>query len=126
MEFALTRRQPYGVEASFGVVPTSYEYRLLDRLERELLVYHWQPGPSYAGPDHPHLHVSGSLDAATSAVGRRRIDLDKLHLPTGHVPLTAVVRSLVTELGVEPLRPDWARVLDDAEAGELEATGPLS
>lgn len=104
---------------SASVITTVYEYRLLDRLERELLVYHWQPGPRYAGPDHPHLHVSASLRAATSAVDEREIDLDKLHLPTGQVTLAAVVRSLITEFGVEPLRPDWARVLDAAEAGEL-------
>jgi hypothetical protein len=35
-----------------------YEYRLLDRDERELLVYHWQPGEDFLGPDHPHVHVS--------------------------------------------------------------------
>ena len=108
------------------MISSSYEYRLLDRLERELLVYHWQPGPSYAGPDHPHLHVSSSLDAATSAVERRQIDLDRLHLPTGPVTLAAFVRSLVTEVGIEPLRPDWARLLGEAEAGELAAAGSAS
>lgn len=100
-----------------------YEYRLLDRHERELLVDHWQPGPRYAGPDHPHLHISASLHAMTGAVEERAIDLDKLHLSTGQVTLSAAVRSLITEFGVEPVRPDWARVLDDAEAGELAAAG---
>lgn len=122
LERAVSRPGDHG----FIVSTRMYSYRLLDRLERELLVYHWQPGPRYAGPDHPHLHVSASLDAATSAVDRRRFDLDKLHLPTGQVALAAVVRSLIAELGVEPLRPDWARVVDDAEAGELEATGLAS
>ena len=103
-----------------------YSYRLLDRRERELLVYHWQPGPRYAGPDHPHLHVSASLRAATSALDEREIDLDKLHLPTGQITLAAVVRSLITEFGAEPLHPDWARVLDGAEAGELAASEQAS
>lgn len=101
----------------------AYEYRLLDRRERELLVYHWQPGPRFAGPDHPHLHVSASLRAVTSAVDERQIDLDKLHLATGQATLAAIVRSLITDFGVEPLRPDWARTLDDAEAAELAASG---
>ena len=100
-----------------------YAYRLLDRRERELLVYHWQPGPRYAGPDHPHLHVSASLRVATSAVDEREIDLEKLHLQTGHVGLAALVRSLITEFGVEPIRPDWSRELDGAEAAELAAFG---
>lgn len=110
----------FAVECMF----TMYEYRLLDRRERELLVYHWQPGPSYAGPDHPHLHVSASLNAATSAIDQRQIDLDKLHLPAGRVTLTAVVRSLITEFEVEPLRSDWMRVLDEAEAAERDAASP--
>lgn len=105
-----------------AVLTRMYEYRLLDRQERELLVYHWQPGPRYAGPNHPHLHVSASLSAMTSAVDEREFDLDKLHLPTGQVALAAIVRSLITELGVEPTRPDWAHTLDDAEAAELAAS----
>jgi hypothetical protein len=44
-----------------------YEYRLLDHHHQELLVYHWQPGSSYLGPDHPHLHVSASLRAQVNA-----------------------------------------------------------
>lgn len=114
---------PHGADTSgsASVITTMYEYRLLDRRERELLVYHWQPGPRYAGPDQPHLHVSARLLASTSAVDERGIDLDKRHLPTGHVTMAAVVRSLITEFGVEPLRADWARVLDEAEAGKIAA-----
>ncbi|MGH2616768.1 MAG: hypothetical protein ACRDJC_16155 [Thermomicrobiales bacterium] len=89
-----------------------YEYRLLDHHQRELLVYHWQPGDAYLGPDHPHLHVSAALTAQTSAVDRRSIDLDKLHLATGHVSLPAVVRMLIEEFRVAPQRPDWAATLD--------------
>lgn len=114
---AVTLGLSIGTAPGFVSSTQTYEYRLLDRLERELLVYHWQPGPRYAGPDHPHLHVSASLRAMTSAADEREIDLDKLHLPTGQVTLAAVVRSLITEFGVEPIRPDWARVLD--EVGEL-------
>ena len=83
-----------------------YQYRLLDHIERELLVYHWQPGSAYLGPDHPHLHVSASLNAQTSAVDRQSIDLDKLHLATGRVSLASVVRMLITELGIAPRRHD--------------------
>ncbi|MBA3450076.1 MAG: hypothetical protein H0T18_02555 [Chloroflexia bacterium] len=92
-----------------------YEYRLLDRDERELLVYHWQPGDEYQGPNYPHLHVSATLSAQISAIDRRSIDLDKLHLATGHVSLAAVVRMLITEFQIAPRRPDWREMLDRHE-----------
>ncbi len=91
-----------------------YEYRLLDRDERELLVYHWQPGPTHSGPDHHHLHVSAALNAQVDALNRRSIDLDKLHIVTGLVSLQSFIRMLITEFQVRPLRQDWEQRLDDA------------
>lgn len=102
-----------------------YEYRLLDRVERELLVYHWQPGSDFLGPDSPHLHVSASLNARTSAVDQQAIDLDKLHLATGRVSLASVVRMLITEFRVAPQRADWAERLDRADRVFQEETGPI-
>ena len=125
-EFTIAQAGANRAEPLFRAVTRSYKCRLLDRFERELLVYHWQPGPRFAGPDHPHLHVSASLRASTSAVEERAIDLDKLHLPTGQVPLASVVRSLITEFGVEPQRRDWARLLDETEAGEFAVARALA
>lgn len=42
--------------------------------------------------------------------------VEKLHFPTGPVSLAAIVRFLIEEVGVEPNRADWDRVLSDAEA----------
>jgi hypothetical protein len=92
-----------------------YEYRILDQAERELLVYHWQPGPSFRGPNHPHMHVSSALHAQVNAVTTRAYDLDKRHLATGHVSLAMMVRMLIEEFGIAPLRPDWRQVLERAE-----------
>jgi hypothetical protein len=92
-----------------------YEYRLLDFDQRELLVYHWQPGPRFAGPDHPHLHVSAAVSAQRNALERAAIPLDRLHLATALAPLAAVVRMLITEFGVAPQRSDWRLVLERAE-----------
>ncbi len=92
-----------------------YEYRLLDHDGRELLVYHWQPGDAYLGPDHPHLHVSATLSAQISAVDQRSIDLDKLHIATGRVSLAAVIRMLITEFHITPQRPDWFEILERTE-----------
>ncbi len=93
-----------------------YQYRLLDRDQTELLVYHWQPGPEYAGPDHPHLHVSAALRAKADAVTTREIGLDKLHIATGLVSLAAIVRMLIAEFRLAPQRADWRETLDRIEA----------
>lgn len=92
-----------------------YEYRILDTFQRELLVYHWQPGPGFRGPDHPHVHVSAALHARINAVTTRAYDLDRRHIATGQVSLAMVVRMLIEEFGVAPLRPDWQDVLDRAD-----------
>jgi hypothetical protein len=89
-----------------------YEYALLDRDGKELLTHHWQPGPRFAGPDHPHLHVSAPLNARTDAVTTEEIDLGDRHIATGPVTLAAVVRMLIEEFGVAPRRGDWREVLD--------------
>jgi hypothetical protein len=92
-----------------------YEYSLLDREERELLTYYWQPGQRYAGPDHPHLHVSAALDARIDAVTTEEIGLAHRHIATGPVTLAAIVRMLIEEFGVAPRRGDWREVLDRNE-----------
>lgn len=90
---------------------TLYEYRLLDHRLEEQPVYHWQPGPDFAGLDHPHVHVSATLDVQIDALSRRAIDLDKLHIPTGHVTLQDMIRMLITEFQVAPRRTDWRETL---------------
>jgi hypothetical protein len=93
-----------------------YEYRLLDRDMRELLVYHWQPGASHRGPDHPHLHVSASLTARIDARSDQQIGLDKLHLPTGRVSFESVVRMVIEEFEIAPRRNDWRETLERTES----------
>lgn len=101
---------------NWRVTTQMYEYRLLDHELRELLVYHWQPGSEFAGPDHPHLHVSAALEAQIDAFSRRTIDLDRLHIATGRMSIEAVVRTLITEFRVAPMRHDWRNTLDRTEA----------
>jgi hypothetical protein len=100
---------------TWRVETRTYEFRLLDQSERELLVYHWQPGPGSRGPDHPHVHVSAALHARINAVTTRAYDLDKRHLVTGPVSLAIIVRMLIEEFGIAPLRPDWQHLLNRAE-----------
>ena len=98
------------------VTTRMYQYRLLDQRERELLVYHWQPGDAFLGPDHPHVHVSAALSAQVTAIDTEIIDLTGLHLATGRVSLEAVIRMLIEEFGVAPQRPDWREILARTEA----------
>lgn len=87
----------------------AYEYRLLDHPERELVVYHWQPGE--IGHAAPHVHVSAALAVQMDADNRQNVDFDKRHLITGRVEFADFVRMLITEFDVRPLRPDWEKRL---------------
>lgn len=78
-----------------------------DRNGREVLAWHWQPGPEYAGPDQPHLHVSAAVGFPDGRGHRTMVELDKLHLPTGEVSLPGIVRMVVEEFGVQPIAGDW-------------------
>lgn len=91
-----------------------YLVAVLDRNGREVLAWHWQPGLEFAGPDHPHLHVSAAVGFPNALGESAKVDLDKLHLPTGPVSLADVVRMLVEEFGVQPLMADWRERLAGA------------
>ncbi len=103
------------VEAAGDIARVSgYAVAFNDRLGIELLAWHWHPGADFAGPDHPHVHVSAALRPSLAAGERAVIPIDKLHLPTGPVALAAVVRMLVEEFGVQPIANDWRERLADA------------
>ena len=70
---------------------------------QELLSWHWHPD-SRPGT---HLHAI----AAHRSFG----PVDKLHLPTGRVAFEAVVRFLIEDLGVTPIRQEWDSILSGAE-----------
>ena len=110
--------EPSSPEFSPGVLLLGYELALVDRGETELLVYHWHPESTTSPRVDPHLHVSAALRPAAADGSRGVLPLDKLHLPTGPVPLAAFARALVEEFGVEPRAADWAtRLAGDPAAG---------
>jgi hypothetical protein len=78
-----------------------------DRLCGELFGWHWHPA-SESWCQWPHLHAP---------------DEDGDHVPTGRVAFEQVIRWLIEELNVSPLRHDWADVLD---ANELDWRGRRS
>ncbi len=91
-------------EGGWVVRSAGYSYQIRDEAEREIIAYHWDP--EGLGVPHPHLHLR-RLTAP--------IDLSKCHIPTGRVSLEAVVRFLIAELGVTPLREDWQPLLERNE-----------
>jgi len=88
------------------VTSAGYYYQIRDQRERELIAFHWHPGRRDQ-PDFPHLHIG--VTTGTVSIVRKH------HVPTGRVSLEAIVRFLITELDVRPLRNDWERVLDEGE-----------
>lgn len=86
----------------------AYSY-VVNRGDKELLAYQWNPLGS-GGVARPHLHVGAAADELID-------NFHRLHLPTGRIALEEVLRLLIEELGVQPLREDWSDVLDAAQPG---------
>lgn len=82
-----------------------YRYQVRQTAGAEVIAFHRHPTGRGVGIPFPHLHLH--LGRALGA-----IDLGaKAHVPTGRVSLEAVVAFPIRELGVRPLRPDWATIL---------------
>jgi hypothetical protein len=104
---AIELSQAYLIIASddgfFHVRVVTYAYGIVDVQGHEILSYQWHPN-SVSHVRTPHLHLgSGSL------VGRE--ELQRSHLPTGFVELHQVLRLLIEEFQVTPLRADWDDLL---------------
>lgn len=114
--FAIIEADRSRFQRQWRATTRRYEYRLLDHDHTELLVYHWEPGDEFGGPNHPHVHVSATLNAQIDAVNERSIDLHGLHVATGRVSLETIVRMLIEEFAIAPRRHDWRETLDRTEA----------
>ncbi len=84
----------------------AYTYRIQATADAELPAYHWHP---YGISDQrdPHLHLSHHIDPTSSGVP----PLSGMHLPTGPIELSSIVRLLIEEFKIEPRREDWRDVL---------------
>lgn len=92
-----------------------YSYRLRHREGQELLVFQWHP-TGQSPVTWPHLHLGSRLLRPELAR-----PFASAHLPTGQVTLAAVLCVAIADLGVEPLRDDWAARLAEAD-GVLAAS----
>jgi hypothetical protein len=114
--FAISVDQQYRIVEDEGhrgpwkVKTIGYAYTLVDAANpaRVILAYHWHP---HGRNDitYPHLHIYQCAEI-------RRPDGREAHFPTGRIALEEVLRLMINEFGVTPLRPDWEAVLDRTQA----------
>jgi hypothetical protein len=74
---------------------------------QEVLGYHWHPHERNT-VTYPHLHLY-------QGAGTLQHNLIKAHLPTARVAIEDVVRCVITQLGVVPLRDDWEAILAETQ-----------
>ncbi len=94
--------------ASWTVTETGYRYSIIDDEGRDVLEYHWHPvgqSPIIA----PHLHIGHG-----AMIGR--VEIGNVHLPTGQVSISDILRMLIRDFSVTPRREDWESVLNEVSA----------
>ena len=98
-----------GPRGPWKVSTVAYHYTVEEagELQRELFAYHWHPNERTA-ITFPHFHLY-------QGVGAIRDEVQKAHFPTGRVAFEDVLRLVITQLGVEPFRHDWAAILDQTQ-----------
>jgi hypothetical protein len=103
-----------GARGPWTVSTTEYVYEVADESDEVIAAWHWHPtsGQGDDRADWPHLHAYGS---------REKLTLHKLHLVTGRVSIEAVVRFLVDDLDVVPLRDNWREIVERGEAAFRQA-----
>jgi len=94
-------------EDGWSVRIVAYQYAILDQSEHEITAYHYHPDGESAVAT-PHCHLGAGAGAA-------RTELSDAHLPTGPVPLTAVVRLAAEAFLAQPARRGWDTVLNAIE-----------
>lgn len=90
-------------------------YQVIDTDETEVIAFHWHPTGVSRVRD-PHLHLSSKLRPVPIGRAGDEAPLASMHVPTGFVPLADVVRFLIDEFGIIPLRDDWHTVLSTRRA----------
>lgn len=99
------------------IVQYQYSLRTPDGSD-EILGFHWHPG-GRSRVKGPHLHIGSAAIEVGGPLTR------KMHIPTGRIALEEVLRSVIEDLGVQPLRDDWEQVLRETqEAFERWRTWP--
>jgi hypothetical protein len=95
---------------AWKVQTVGYFYTLLEPTppHDEIVAYHWHP-ESRSAVRYPHFHISSGSSV-------RRADIRKAHFPTGRIAIEQVLRLVITEFDVQPLRNDWESVLNQMQS----------
>jgi len=104
MEYAVVRSEDAD-RGRYKVSTRAYRYHVLTQDGTEALLFHWHPGGN-STQKRPHVHLGNSL------LGRDAVISRKAHVPTGRVALESVIRFLVDEYQVVPLREDHEQILE--------------
>jgi hypothetical protein len=99
-----------GPRGPWKVSTVAYYYTVEDARTpgHEIFAYHWHPLAREA-VHFPHFHLyqgAGNIDDA----------IRKAHFPTGRIAVEDVLRVLITQFDVIPLRDDWQTVLDQTSS----------
>ena len=100
--FRVRRTESQGDQ--FHVEIVGYGYIVYDSEQREILAYHWHPGPREF-VQTPHFHLGSGARVGFDPL------VSKTHLPTGYVTFAEIIRVLIRDLSVQPIRSDWEAVL---------------
>ena len=96
----------------------SYEQRILDRDDREILAFHWHP-IGLSNVIDPHLHLSSRLNLIEMGRDQEPLPLGDMHILTGFVTLEDVVRLLISEFGIRPRYANWDAILRENRVSAL-------
>jgi hypothetical protein len=103
VRYEIIRRPDLPRSERFKVSTRWYQHHVLSGDGAEMVSFHWHPVTGHG----PHVHLTG-LPSGGLLTSRS-------HVPSGRVPIEAVLRFLLTELHVRPARGDWPEVLDSCE-----------
>ncbi|HZQ37584.1 MAG TPA: hypothetical protein VFD32_16750 [Dehalococcoidia bacterium] len=103
--YQIVQAEPMAAE--WFAAPTGYTRAIEDGGGHETVAWHWHPR-ARGQIEEPHRHLGAGSGASA--------ELAKRHLPTGRLALSGVVRYLIRDLGVRPLRADWEQALATVEA----------
>jgi len=106
-------------DARLKVSESSFQYQDDQEGRREIFRYDYLRQPCRTEPTS-HLNLYAHLDVpGVLPIGR---PLSRVHLPTGRVPLEAVIRTLIDDFNVPTATEDsvWRPVLAESEASFLQ------
>jgi hypothetical protein len=101
----------------YHAATTAYIYQILDSTGNEIIAYHWHPAGA-SRVIHPHLHISSRVNPIPVGRGPDELALADLHIASGVVRLGDIVRFLIEELDIAPLRDDWRQILQRTDPEE--------